>query len=141
MSLDHILLYRVVDIEHVCRNRQHGWPYKKGMVDLQIVALMIFADRSEKVTTNAILLIGYCLGNFIGPFFFLDSQAPTYTLGVGMMFFCVGVQVLSILGIMLVLWRRNNARKQYWAENSPTGHDLGLMDMTDRGNKYFKYVY
>ncbi|KAF1846560.1 uncharacterized protein K460DRAFT_417614 [Cucurbitaria berberidis CBS 394.84] len=57
------------------------------------VATANTAGHTKKVTTNAFLLIGYCLGNFIGLFFFLAKQAPQYELGVGMMFFCIGIQV------------------------------------------------
>lgn len=57
------------------------------------------AGNTKKATNNAVLLIGYCLGNFIGLFFFITDQAPKYDLGMGMMLFCIGVQVLSISDI------------------------------------------
>lgn len=79
---------------------------------------------------------GYCLGNFIGPFFFLSSQAPGYSLGVAMMFFCIGVQVICIVGLWLLLQRRNAARKG--ARTVDGGSDLGLNDVTDLENPDFK---
>ncbi|KAI9741647.1 MAG: hypothetical protein M1834_000031 [Cirrosporium novae-zelandiae] len=100
------------------------------------------AGHTKKVTTNAILIIGYCLGNFIGPFFFLDDQAPTYGLGVGMMFFCIVVQVLSILGIWGVLWRRNRRRGREVVEGSEQqARDEALLDLTDWQKKYFKVSF
>ncbi|CAK4033220.1 major facilitator superfamily transporter [Lecanosticta acicola] len=104
------------------------------------VATANTAGHTKKVTTNATLLVGYCLGNFIGPFFFLTSQAPRYELGVGMMFFCIGIQVLSICGIWALLWIRNRKRRHAQVD-STAGYQLGLEDVTDRKNPHFEYVY
>lgn len=105
------------------------------------VATANTAGHTKKVTTNALLLIGYCVGNFIGPFFFLSSQAPAYSLGVGMMFFCIAVQVVSILGIWVLLWWRNKLRRPQWTENDPHVYEMGFMDLTDLENRQFRYVY
>ncbi|GME29145.1 hypothetical protein GTA08_BOTSDO06040 [Neofusicoccum parvum] len=105
------------------------------------VATANTAGHTKKVTTNALLLCGYCLGNFIGPFFFISSQAPTYNLGVGMMFFCIAVQVVSILGIWFVLWRRNRSREAEWTDHDPRVYEIGFMDLTDLENRQFRYVY
>ena len=45
--------------------------------------------HTRKITTNATLLIGYCVGNLVGPFFVVANQAPQYQLGVGTMLCCV----------------------------------------------------
>ncbi|KAJ9137063.1 Major facilitator superfamily transporter [Pleurostoma richardsiae] len=104
------------------------------------------AGHTKKITTNAMLLIGYCLGNFVGPFSFKKGQAPVYPLGVGMMFFCVGVQVFSLAGIWVLLWYRNRSRMAYHAEAQTNegmalAYEKGLLDETDWQNKYFQYVY
>lgn len=103
------------------------------------VATANTAGHTKKITTNAFLLMGYCLGNFIGPFFFVTDQAPTYQLGVGMMFFCIAVQVLSISGIGFLLWRRNAERNKN-ASDVPyvAGADDDLMDLTDWENSGFR---
>jgi ACS family allantoate permease-like MFS transporter len=107
------------------------------------VATANTAGHTKKVTTNAVLLIGYCLGNFIGPFFFIANQAPRYNLGVGMMFFCIGAQVLSISGIWVLLAHRNKLRAS--VDNSERdvleGYENGFKDMTDLENPHFRYVY
>jgi ACS family allantoate permease-like MFS transporter len=107
------------------------------------VATANTAGHTKKVTTNAFLLIGYCLGNFIGPFFFVAKQAPRYDLGVGMVFFCIGVQVLSILGIWGVLWKRYKSRKgkNLGERDRLEGYDNGFGDLTDLENVHFRYVY
>jgi MFS transporter, ACS family, allantoate permease len=110
------------------------------------VATANTAGHTKKITTNALLLIGYCLGNFVGPFFFKKYQAPEYPLGVAMMFFCIGVQVLSLVGIWTLLWFRNRSRRALHADMQTAdlhvlAYERGLMDETDLQNKYFEYVY
>ena len=107
------------------------------------VATANTAGHTKKVTTNAALLIGYCLGNFIGPFFFIADQAPEYELGVGMMFFCIGVQVLSIVGLWVLLWTRNRSRATANLSERDVieGYENGFRDLTDKENVHFKYVY
>ncbi|KAK2006703.1 major facilitator superfamily transporter [Colletotrichum eremochloae] len=108
------------------------------------VATANTAGHTKKITTNAMLLIGYCLGNFVGPFFFKAEQAPRYPLGVAMMIFCIGVQIACLCGIWALLWFRNRSRRSEHAasqENEHQAYERGLLDETDLQNKYFKYVY
>ncbi|PVI01646.1 allantoate permease [Periconia macrospinosa] len=108
------------------------------------VATANTAGHTKKITTNAILIIGYCLGNFIGPFFFRAEQAPRYPLGVAMMLVCVGLQILCLGGILTLLWSRNKSRKEAHVpteENERRGYELSLSDETDLQNPHFKYVY
>ncbi|OAA59209.1 major facilitator superfamily transporter [Niveomyces insectorum RCEF 264] len=110
------------------------------------VATANTAGHTKKITTNAVLLIGYCLGNFIGPFFFKADQAPVYPLGVGMMFFCVGVQVAVLAALALLLWSRNRSRRAFRAEAErhevmALAYEKSMLDETDWQNKYFQYVY
>lgn len=105
------------------------------------VATANTAGHTKKITTNAMLLIGYCLGNFVGPFFFKAEQAPRYPLGVAMMIFCVGMQIVCLCSIWALLWFRNRSRKAEHAdsrENEQQAHERGLLDQTDLQNKYFR---
>ncbi|KAL5002902.1 major facilitator superfamily domain-containing protein [Aspergillus recurvatus] len=77
----------------------------------------------KKITTNAFLIIGYCLGNFIGPFFFKPDQKPRYPHGVGMMFFCIAVLVICLVGLRVLIWWRNSKRE-------------GMLDETGFENEY-----
>ncbi|KEQ64089.1 allantoate permease [Aureobasidium melanogenum CBS 110374] len=102
------------------------------------------AGHTKKSTSAAMLLIGYCLGNFIGPFFFRKAQAPRYELGVGMMLTCLGIQFLSILGLYLLFLSRNRSRaakNALSADHIAEGEIRGLHDETDLQNQNFKYVY
>lgn len=110
------------------------------------VATANTAGHTKKITTNAMLLIGYCLGNFIGPFFFKTSQAPRYTLGVAMMFFCIGVQVVSLVGLGVLFWFRNRERRAAFIGDAPGNRNEAdsfqiedvLLDKTDFENLSFK---
>ncbi|KAL3463618.1 major facilitator superfamily domain-containing protein [Aspergillus heterothallicus] len=112
------------------------------------VATANTAGHTKKITTNAMVLIGYCLGNFIGPFFFKTAQAPVYPLGVGMMFFCIGVQVVCLVALWGLLWVRNRGRKGVCEREGVDevarvrlAHERGMGDETDLENEYFQYVY
>ncbi|KEF63788.1 uncharacterized protein A1O9_01766 [Exophiala aquamarina CBS 119918] len=103
------------------------------------VATANTAGHTKKVTTNAVLLIGYCLGNFIGPFFFKTNQAPRYNLGTGMMLFCVGFQVLCISALWLLFIYRNRSKEEPQTDSDRrTARANGFLDVTDRNNPYFK---
>ncbi|KAF5646560.1 allantoate and ureidosuccinate permease [Fusarium sp. NRRL 25303] len=106
------------------------------------VSMANTAGHTKKITTNALLLIGYCLGNFVGPFFFKSNQAPQYELGVGMMFTCIAIQVASLIALWVLLWMRNRSRQDlHTPENQQRAWEAGLLDETDFKNKYFQYVY
>lgn len=106
------------------------------------VSMANTAGHTKKITTNALLLIGYCLGNFVGPFFFKSNQAPQYELGVGMMFTCIAIQVASLVALWVLLWMRNRSRQDlHTPENQQRAWEAGLLDETDFKNKYFQYVY
>lgn len=103
------------------------------------VATANTSGHTKKVTTNAIMLIGYCLGNFIGPFFFLTRQAPRYPLGVGMMLACVVLQICIISGVWLLLVLRNRGRQiAQTEEERRVAQDNGFSDVTDKLNPYFR---
>ncbi|KKY17689.1 putative allantoate permease [Phaeomoniella chlamydospora] len=108
------------------------------------VATANTAGHTKKITTNAFLLIGYCLGNFIGPFFFKASQSPTYDLGVGMMFFCIGIQVICLISLWVLFWYRNKKRRQETSgktEDDEKFYEASFADSTDLQNRQFRYVY
>jgi MFS transporter, ACS family, allantoate permease len=105
------------------------------------VATANTAGHTKKITTNAVLLIGYCLGNFVGPHFFKDEQAPRYPLGVAMMIFCVGMQIICLVGLWTILWLRNRSRQNEHddsEESQRAAFERGMLDETDFENRYFK---
>jgi len=118
-----------------------SWTYTATWTLCMALATANTAGYTKKITTNALVLIGYCLGNFVGPFFFKKDQAPGYILGVGMMLFCIGAQVLLLVIIWLLLWTRNkkNAKKlEELGSSGLGGYERALLDETDLQNPHFK---
>lgn len=99
------------------------------------------AGHTKKSTSAAITLIGYCLGNFIGPFFFLKRQAPRYELGIGMMLACIAIQMLCIISLYILFLHRNRRRAAQNAlavQDSTSDQASGLDDKTDFQNRSFR---
>jgi hypothetical protein len=52
--------------------------YSAGIpITLSIIASNV-AGYTKKTTVSAIMFIGYCTGNIIGPFLFFSDEAPVY---------------------------------------------------------------
>ncbi|KAH6962695.1 major facilitator superfamily domain-containing protein [Fusarium avenaceum] len=97
---------------------------------------------TKKVTTNAIVAIGFSIANIIGPQTFQARDAPDY-IPAKITVFCVcgGSVVVSIL--IRVLYGIRNGKGRV-AQDSQLGHVLGSQTpetLTDRNNPNFFYVY
>ena len=104
------------------------------------------AGHTKKVLTNGILFLGYCVGNIIGPFFYLDSQEPVYELGIWSMIVSHLIEAVVIFGLRFLLGWENKRRDrvQEQMEGGLEGRDLdatAFSDMTDRENLNFRYIY
>lgn len=115
--------------------------YTASWVLMLSVSTANTAGHTKKITTNAILLIGYCIGNFIGPFFFEAEQAPSYSLGISMMFFCCAWQFVLLAILWTLFWyrnkRRNNASSHAIAAEEEA-YTNGYLDKTDKENHGFQ---
>lgn len=97
------------------------------------------AGHTKKVTVNAIFLIGYCVGNLIGPQTFIDKQAPAYSgAKVGMIVGAV-VSLVTIIVIWIELIFANRKKEAHRAEYEEYGH-TEFADLTDRENPLFRYI-
>ncbi|CAJ0555036.1 Ff.00g135490.m01.CDS01 [Fusarium sp. VM40] len=97
---------------------------------------------TKKVTTNAIVAIGFSIANIIGPQTFQVRDAPDY-ISAKITVFCVcgGSVVVSIL--IRVLYGVRNGKGRV-AQDSQLGQVLGSQTpetLTDRNNPNFFYVY
>lgn len=103
------------------------------------------AGHTKKVTSSGILFIGYCAGNIAGPFFYKESQKPTYPLGIWSM---VVSHILEVVCVVL-LWiylrgenKRRDASQSINEDASNSKHLPGaLEDVTDKENSNFRYVF
>ena len=105
------------------------------------------AGHTKKITTNAILLMSFCLGNILGPLTFNGRDAPAFIPAkvaiVATTAFAIAM--VLILRFMLV-WE--NAKRDRGStiglvaegkKGEGGGVDRGFLDLTDREMGGFRY--
>ncbi|KAL4772766.1 major facilitator superfamily domain-containing protein [Aspergillus nidulans var. acristatus] len=121
-------------------------PYNAAFVLILSMQTANTAGHTKKVVTNAVLFLGYCTGNIAGPFFYKESQKPTYSLGIWSMIVShlIEAVLISTLGLLLRWENKKRDRIQSQMEGGLEGRDLGataFLDLTDRENLNFRYIY
>jgi len=142
-------------------------PYNAAFVMVLSMSTANTAGHTKKVVTNgssyphphpllspasltrpspAVLFLGYCTGNIIGPFFYLASQAPRYQLGIWSMIVSHLIEAVLILTLRFILARENKRRDEVQSamEGGLEGRDLDATafgDLTDKENLNFRYIY
>ncbi|KAJ6007550.1 Major facilitator superfamily domain general substrate transporter [Penicillium herquei] len=121
-------------------------PYNAAFVLILSMQIANTAGHTKKVVTNAVLFLGYCTGNIAGPFFYKTDQSPTYTLGIWSMIVCHLIEACLIvtLGFLLRWENEKRDRIQSAMEGGLEGRDLdatAFLDLTDRENLNFRYIY
>ncbi|KAK8443588.1 Allantoate permease [Candidozyma auris] len=100
------------------------------------------AGHTKKVTVNAIYLIGYCVGNLIGPQTFIDKQAPDYNgAKIAMVVTsCAGLVILLMIWVLMALEnrRRDAHAAEYKEFEEIENHEFA--DLTDKENPLFRYT-
>lgn len=107
---------------------------------LSLIATNV-AGYTKKTTIAALYLIGYCVGNIIGPQTFRPKDAPRYVPAEITIIACWGVCMLD-LAFMYVLYRRRNHQKEKarQAEGYVKLEGQEWMDLTDKENGEFVYA-
>ncbi|KAI6803567.1 putative MFS allantoate transporter [Hortaea werneckii] len=98
------------------------------------------AGYTKKTTVAALYLIGYCVGNIIGPQTFRPKDAPRYVPAEITILVCWGV-CLCIMAFIYVYWRAQNKRKEK-IRADPSYVKLEnqeWLDLTDVENPEFIY--
>lgn len=128
-------------------------PYNAAFVLILSLQIANTAGHTKKVVTNAVLFLGYCTGNIIGPFFFKTDQAPYYPLGIWMIIVSHLLEACVISLFWFMLKRENKRRDRIQGHEGLTadelvarrkleGHDqTAFEDLTDRENLNFRYIY
>ncbi|KAJ7203332.1 MFS general substrate transporter [Mycena pura] len=122
----------------------------------------VTAGHTKRVTTNAIMLGAYCIGNAAGPFMWQARYKPRNHVPWTVIGVCYGCCMLTLLAIRALLVAENRRRDaaQATAEPDPwddvyverraqdgSGRmervkvDKEYLDLTDRQNRDFRYVY
>lgn len=103
------------------------------------------AGHTKKVTVNAIFLVGYCIGNLVGPQTFIATQAPDYTTAVVCMVVFMILALLCLIGIW-VSYYFDNKKKDAGMGSEETKRFMEIenhefADFTDKENPLFRYLY
>lgn len=99
------------------------------------------SGHSKKVTNNMLAFIAYSVGTIIGPFFFGHS----YPTGYITLMCCASIAIPLAASYALICIWQNKAKEKAVAEGKydHSNHVLaeGLLDITDREKKDFRYQY
>jgi hypothetical protein len=103
------------------------------------------AGHTKKTTANAMILIGYCLGNLLAPQMWRAQYAPRYYVPWGVILASYSICPLMFLGIRWGLARENKRRdalglvgEKYYDENGDE-IEATFLDITDWQNKEYRY--
>ena len=118
-------------------------PYNAAFVLILSITIANTAGHTKKVITNAILFLGYCTGNIVGPFFYKTDQSPQYPLGIWSMIVAHLLEACIVISLRIMLSLENKRRDkiQSLQEGGLEGRDLdstAFSDMTDRENLNFR---
>ncbi|ORY69060.1 MFS transporter [Pseudomassariella vexata] len=121
-------------------------PYNAAFVMILSLQVANTSGHTKKVVTNAVLFLGYCIGNIIGPFFYLSNQAPHYELGIWSIILSHLLEACIIVTFWIMMSRENRRRDKIQSVmvGGLEGRDLdatAFLDMTDRENLNFRYIY
>ncbi|KAK7403324.1 hypothetical protein QQX98_010913 [Neonectria punicea] len=104
-----------------------------------------FGGFTKKTTVNAMIFMGYCAGNIIGPQLFFDDEAPSYPSGFLAMMICYGVALMTCFGLRVYFIWENRRRDEMSSGDIGSGLqeslDSAVMDKTDKELGQFRYVY
>ncbi|KAJ7681032.1 major facilitator superfamily domain-containing protein, partial [Mycena polygramma] len=117
----------------------------------------VTAGHTKRVTTNAIMLSAYCIGNAVGPFMWKEQYKPRNRIPwivIGVCYIACMALLLIIRAVLVAENRRRDAAPQvddpydnvYVERLSAVGVmekikvDKEFLDLTDRQNRDFRYV-
>ncbi|OWT36696.1 hypothetical protein J008_05545 [Cryptococcus neoformans] len=97
---------------------------------------------TKRVLASASIFLGVALGNIVGPYSFLDSEAPTYHTGIIVCMCSRAAEIVVILALRLCFVIPNKSRDKKFAEGDERyDPDVQVFeDMTDKQNLHFRYV-
>ncbi|KAL4932257.1 major facilitator superfamily domain-containing protein [Aspergillus undulatus] len=108
------------------------------------------AGFTKKSTVVALIFVGYCVGNFVGPQFFKDNEAPSYGTAYTTILTCYAISIVMAAGFRVYLgWTNSQRDRAQGVHIDPEDHrevdlqadeELEHVDETDLQNKSFRYI-
>ncbi|KAB8261851.1 major facilitator superfamily domain-containing protein [Aspergillus pseudonomiae] len=99
---------------------------------------------TKKTTVNAMVFIGYCAGNIIGPHLFFPDEEPSYPSGFLAMLICFVISlVLSFCLRYYLIWENNRRDRLGHMDSGDSFEplDATILDKTEKELLQFRYVY
>ncbi|KAE9368156.1 MFS general substrate transporter [Stipitochalara longipes BDJ] len=101
------------------------------------------AGYTKKQLTAAVVFIGFCIGNAVGPQTFIDKEAPGYHTAYRAMLIAYTIKLLMAVLLYVHMWMFNMRRDREQGENpvdEKEAIELGMHDVTEIDNKGFRYI-
>ncbi|KAJ5902703.1 Major facilitator superfamily domain general substrate transporter [Penicillium taxi] len=112
-----------------------------GFVALLAMISSNVAGYTKKTTVAAIYLIGYCVGNIIGPQTFRPKDAPRYIPAEIVIIVCLAASICIL--IFIFWWYQKENKRKLLLQAQPEYMRLEnqeFLDLTDRENPDFMYA-
>lgn len=96
--------------------------------------------HTKKVTVNGIMLVGYCVGNLIGPQTFVAKEAPKYQSAIVTIVACSCVSISLLASLWVLYALRNKKRDKLGVVGDFNLQNHEFADLTDKQNPFFHYT-
>lgn len=110
-----------------------------GLICMVSVVASNVAGHTKKITSNAILFMGYCVGSLVGPQTFVAKQAPQYHGAKVAILTCGIISWFTIAAVWYGYVRENKKKDLINKEDFPSFENHEFADLTDKENIYFRY--
>lgn len=111
--------------------------YGGGYAVLMSLQIANTAGYTKRSCGSSGMFVGYCLGNFLGPLVFKQSEAPTYRTGwITTVTTSICAAILAIV-YRFVCWYDNKKRDRQGVEAFQHAYED---DLTDKKNPQFRYT-
>lgn len=120
--------------------------YQASFVICLSVVIGNTGGQSKKMIVAGMVWFGACVGNIASPFFYRSEQAPKYDLGIGSLLVSNFIE-LALFFVFRYAFMWENKRKEKIREQMRQNGELeslnqtAFMDLTDKENPNFEYVY
>ncbi|KAJ5198674.1 uncharacterized protein N7498_007791 [Penicillium cinerascens] len=112
-------------------------------ISLSVVTSNV-AGFSKKSVVSALVFVSYCVGNMVGPQFFLSSEEPSYPTGMKAAMSGLILSIGFLFALYLYYTYENRRRDRLYgsAETITVGAELQdeLSNKTDRQIESFRYI-
>ncbi|ORY16356.1 major facilitator superfamily domain-containing protein [Clohesyomyces aquaticus] len=106
-----------------------------------VLGMSNVAGATKKSAMAAAIFVAYCVGNIVGPQLIKSQTKKEHypELWTGLII-CYCITILASVALWFVL-RRENSKREGMAVDVDERDRLAFLDLTDKENPYFRYVY